>query len=59
MKYHAGVILKTGEIEGHAFETKDEAEEYILEQAEKVGIKRGVIRDLDTGKEEIIKFEDK
>jgi len=54
--YSAGVILKTGEVKGQAFNTKDEAETYILEMAEKVGIKQGRTRNLSTGEEEIINF---
>jgi hypothetical protein len=56
MKYHAGVITKTGEIKGKAFEDKEEAELYILEMAEKEGIKQGRIRNLATGLEERINF---
>ena len=54
--YSAGVILKTGRVEGKAFETKAEAEAYILEIAETKGIKQGRIRNLTTGEEEVIPF---
>jgi hypothetical protein len=54
--YHAGVILKTGEVIGRAFENKEEAETYILDLAEKLGIKQGRIRELSTGIEERIDF---
>lgn len=56
MKFHAGIITLTGEIKGRAFDTKAEAEAFILEQAEKIGIKVGKIRNLDTGQEEKIEF---
>ena len=59
MKFSAGVILKTGEIEGKAFEDKSEAEAYILDLADKKGIKQGRIRNLNTGEEEVINFEEK
>lgn len=54
--YSAGVILKNGEVMGKAFEQKEQAEAYILDLAEKVGIKRGKIRNLTTGEEEVITF---
>jgi len=57
MKYSAGVVTKTGEIQGRAFENKEEAEAYILEMADKIGIKQGRIRNLQTGEEEVINFE--
>jgi hypothetical protein len=56
--YHAGVLLKTGEVKGKAVGTKEEAEAYILEMAEKEGIKQGRIRNLSTGEEEVINFEE-
>jgi len=59
MKYSAGVITKTGEIQGRAFEDKSSAETYILDLAEKIGIKTGRIRNLQTGEEEVINFEEK
>jgi len=55
--YHAGVITKTGDIKGKAFENKDLAEAYILEIAEKEGIKQGRIRNTATGEEEVINWE--
>lgn len=54
--YSAGVLKKNGEIIGKAFQSKEEAEAYILEMAEKEGIKQGRIRDLSTGEEEVINF---
>ena len=58
MKFSAGVVTKTGEIQGRAFENKEEAEAYILEMADKIGIKQGRIRNLNTGEEEVINFEE-
>jgi hypothetical protein len=54
--YHAGVITKSGEVKGHSFESKEEAEAYILDLAEKIGIKQGRIRNTLTGQEEVIQF---
>lgn len=54
--YYAGVILKNGEVTGKAFEQKEQAEAYILDLAEKVGIKIGKLRNLKTGEEETIDF---
>jgi len=59
MKFSAGVVTKTGEIQGRAFESREEAEDYILDFAEKVGIKVGRIKNLLTGEEEAINFEEK
>ena len=59
MKFSAGVITKTGEIQGRAFEDKSSAEQYILDLADKIGIKQGRIRNLQTGEEEVINFEEK
>jgi hypothetical protein len=56
MKYHVGVVLKSGEVKGKAVESKEEAEIFILEMAETIGIKLGRIRDLKTGLEETINF---
>jgi len=57
MNYSAGVIRKDGSVTGHAFETKEEAETFILNFAEKEPIKQGRIRNLKTGEEERIIFE--
>ena len=59
MQYHAGVITKIGEIKGRAFASKEEAEIYILDFAEKEGIKVGKIRNLSTGEIEVIDFQEK
>ena len=58
MKFSAGVVTKTGQIQGRAFENKEEAEAYILDLADKIGIKQGRIRNLNTGEEEVINFEE-
>lgn len=54
--FSAGIIKKNGEIIGKAFSNKEEAENYILEFAEKEGIKQGRIKNLTTGEEEVIQF---
>ena len=54
--YSAGAIKKNGDVVGKAFETKSEAEEYLLALAEKEEIKQGRIRNTATGETEIIEF---
>jgi hypothetical protein len=54
MNFSAGVITKTGQIFGKAFETKLEAENYILVLMEKEELKQARIRNLNTGEEEKI-----
>jgi hypothetical protein len=54
MKYSAAIIKKDGSIAGKAFESKEEAEEWILAFLEKDEIKKARIKDLNTGIEEII-----
>ena len=54
MKYSAAVIRKDGTPMGKAFESKEEAEEWILTFLEKDEIKKARIKDLNTGLEEII-----
>jgi len=56
MNYSAGVIRKDGSVAGRAFESKEEAETYIMGFAEKDDIKQGRIRNLKTGEEEVITF---
>jgi len=56
MNYHAGVVTKAGEIKGKAFESREEAEAWILDLAEREGIKQGRVRDLRTGETDIIDF---
>jgi len=52
--FRVGIIYKDGNIGGENFNTKDEAETYILQQAEIKEIKRADIRNLDTGEREQI-----
>ena len=52
--FSAGIITKDGKVFGKAFDLKEEAENYILEIAEKEEIKMARIRDLKTGLEEKI-----
>lgn len=54
MKYSVGAIKKNGEVLGRAFETKAEAEEYLLTLMEKEELKQARIRNLMTGVEEKI-----
>jgi len=54
MSFRAGIIYKDGEITGETFNTKDEAETYILQQAEIKEIKRADVKDLITGNREQI-----
>jgi hypothetical protein len=55
--FSAGIITKAGQILGKAFETKEEAEDFILFVAEKEPIKLARIRNLITREEEPIKFD--
>jgi hypothetical protein len=52
--FSVGIVTKTGQIIGKAFETKAEAENYILEIAEKSEIKTARIRNTNNGEEERI-----
>ena len=54
MKYSVAVVKNNGEIAGKAFESKSEAEDYIMNFLEKNEIKKARIKDLNTGIEEII-----
>ena len=54
MNFSAGAVKINGEVMGRAFETKPEAEEYLLDLMEKFELKRARIRNLKTGKEEVI-----
>ena len=54
--YTVGILKKNGEVTGKAFESKEEADTYILELAEKEELKQAKIRNLITGEEEIINF---
>jgi len=56
MHYHVGLVTKSGEVKGKAFETKSEAEDYILQIAETIGIKLAKLRNLETGQEENIEL---
>jgi hypothetical protein len=55
--FSVAVILKSGEVKGKSVTSKEEAEQYILELAEREGIKQGRIRNTATGEEEAINFE--
>jgi len=48
--FRLGIIYKNGEITGETFNTKAEAENYILEQTKE--IKRADVKNLDTGERE-------
>jgi len=52
--FSVGIVTKTGQIIGKAFENKAEAENYILDIAEKEEIKTARIRNTNTGEEERI-----
>jgi len=54
--FSVGIVTKTGQIIGKAFNNKAEAENYILETAEKEELKLARIRNTDTGEEERINF---
>lgn len=52
--YRAGVVTKDGIPKAQNFETKKEAEDWILEIAEKEGIRHARIRNMETKEEENI-----
>ena len=52
--FSVGAIKKTGEIIGKAFQTKEEAEEYLLALMEKEEFKQARIKNLQTGEDEVI-----
>lgn len=54
MSYSAGVVTSNGEIKGKAFNSKLEAEEWILSLMEQTELKSARIRNLTTGAEEKI-----
>ena len=52
--FRTGIIFNDGDIKGETFNTKDEAENYILAQAEIKEIKRADIKNLETQEREQI-----
>lgn len=52
--FSAGAITKTGQVIGKAFQTKAEAEEFLLNLMETNELKQARIRNLTTGEEERI-----
>ena len=52
--FRIGIITKLGKIIGENFNTRQDAEDFLLEIAEKEGIKRARIKDKKTGIEEDI-----
>jgi len=53
--YRVALLTKSGQNKSKNFDTKEEAQDYILNIAEKEGVKRGIILNKDTGEREIIK----
>ena len=54
--FRVGIVKSNGQVEGKNFETKQEADDYILSMAEKDGLKNAMILNKETGEKEIIKF---
>ncbi len=54
--YRVGITKSNGEIDSQNFETKQEADEYVLSMAEKEGLKTAMILNKETKEREIIKF---
>ncbi len=54
MNYRVALLRKDGEIVSKNFDTKVQAEEYVLQIAEEYGIKVGWIKDFTTGKRDKI-----
>jgi len=54
--FRVGIVKSNGQVEGKNFETKQEADDYILSMEEKDGLKNAMILNKETGEKEIIKF---
>jgi len=54
MKYSVGAVKINGDVIGKAFETKPEAEDYLLEIMSKAELKKARIRNILIGEEDII-----
>ena len=54
--YHVGLITKSGEILGKDFQTRPEADEWILNIDIEKGVKRADIRNDETNEREKIEF---
>ena len=50
MNFRASIIAKTGKPISQNFKTKEEVDEWILEIAEKMGVKLYAVKNLNTGK---------
>lgn len=58
--WRAGVTTKKGKVYAENFNTKDEADLWILEQADKVGIKKSiVVNKEDIHERDIVDWENK
>jgi hypothetical protein len=53
---HVGLITKTGEIIGKDCLTRAEADNFILELNERVGVKRADIHNIETNEREKVEF---
>ncbi len=51
--YRVSLLTKTGQNKSENFNTKPEAQDYILDIAEKEGVKRAVLLNKTTGEREI------
>ncbi len=54
--YKVGIVKSNGEIKSQNFETKQQADDYILSMAEKGKIKTAIILNKETKEREVIKF---
>lgn len=52
--FRVGIVYINGDIQGNTFETKTEAENFILHNMERKEIKRADIKDLESGNREVV-----
>lgn len=56
--WRVGVVTKKGDSIAQNFSTKDEADLWVLDQAEKKGIKKAIIINKKTNEREVLDFEE-
>ena len=54
LNYRVGIVTQDGEVIAKNFSTKDECEDWVLEQGELIGIKRAVLLNKRTKQREYI-----
>jgi len=54
--FRVGILLQSGETLAETFDTKEQADEYLLVQMDKLQIKRAYVRNTETNEQEIVRF---